>query len=52
MTVKYFPGGWTQKDSRVNETMIWKNNILFKLPEDINIEYNTKSKIIKIQPPS
>ncbi len=27
--IKYFEGGWNQKDSIVNETKVWKNNILF-----------------------
>jgi len=31
LVVKYFTGGWTQKDTIVNETMLYKGKILFKI---------------------
>jgi len=33
--IKYFTGGWHQKDKTHNKTMMWKNDILF-LKEILN----------------
>lgn len=33
--INYFKGGWHQKDSVIQETKIWKNNVSFQKSKEM-----------------